>query len=56
MHTYTVISPDIESKVGRRLILEYLVSLDYRPLDVAKSHDDLAVAVQRSSSNIGHVA
>ena len=35
-----------------------LVSLDYVPhkrVDVVKSHDDLAVAIWRSNSNIGHV-
>jgi len=39
-----------ESKVGRRLILEYLVSIDYMPsqtdglkVDALKLHDGLAV-------------
>ena len=42
-----------ESKVGRRLILEYLVSIDYMPsqtdglrVDAVKFHDGLAVAIQ----------
>jgi len=43
---------------GRGLIFEYSVSLDYTPhkcVDAAKSHDDIPVATQRNSSNIGHV-
>jgi len=41
------------------LLRLYLVSLDYVPhkhVDAVKSHDDLAIAIWRSSSNIGNVS
>jgi len=44
--------------VGRGLILEYSASLDYsytpQSMDVVKSHNDLAVTIQRNSSNVVH--
>jgi len=44
-----------ESKVGRGLILKYLVCLDYMPPQMkrrGKSQDDLAVAAQGNSNKI----
>jgi len=46
-----------ESKVVRGLYSNILVVSTIHPKnvwDVVKSHDDLAVAIQRNTSNIGH--
>ena len=50
--------PILNTMLVERLILEYLVSLNYVPhkrVDVAKSQDDSALAIWRNSSNTGHV-
>ena len=46
-----------ESKVGRDLYSNILLVSTIRPhkrVDTVESHDDLAIDIQRNSSNVGH--
>ena len=55
VHIALILTPVFSLKLGGGgVILEYSASLNYT-CGCSESHDDLAVAIWRNSSNIGHV-